>query len=122
MILVVKITVDLGSSTGDAFPDEFESTLKQLSEGQVSEPIQIDDATHFIKLLSVKEQTAPSFEQEKARITSELKRVRVEEQFIEDVEALRELAYNADNLQEVGEQLGLPVGKTDLFSRTDTSG
>ncbi len=111
---------NLGSSTGDAFPDEFESTLKQLSEGQVSEPVQIDNATHFIKLIAAKEQTAPSFEQEKSRIISELKRVRVEEQFIEDVEALGELAYNAENLQEVGEQLGLPVGKTELFSRTDS--
>lgn len=108
----------LGGSTGDAFPEEFEAALLDLIEGQVSGAIQIDNATHFIKLVALTEQTPPSFEEQKPIIEEQIKRVRSEEKFVEDVQSLEELAYNAENLENVASELGLDVGKTALFSRT----
>ncbi len=108
---------NLGSSAGDAFPAEFESTLLELSEGQVSDAIEIDNATHFIKLLTVVEKTPPSFEEQKPIIEADLKRIRAEEQFVADVQSLEELAYNAENLEQVAQELGVELGKTPLFSR-----
>jgi peptidyl-prolyl cis-trans isomerase D len=109
---------NLGLSAGDAFPEEFESVLVDLTEGQVSEPIKIDNATHFIQLVTVIEKVPPSYEEQKLVIEAELKRTKAEEQFVQDVQSLEELAYNADSLEQVGEQLGVVMGKTALFTRT----
>jgi peptidyl-prolyl cis-trans isomerase D len=108
----------LGLSAGDAFPEEFEAALLNLTEGQVSEPTKIDNATHFIKLVAVIEKGAPSYDEQKLIIEAELKRTKAETQFIQDAEALEELAYNADTLEQVAEQLGVEAGKTALFTRT----
>jgi peptidyl-prolyl cis-trans isomerase D len=112
---------NLGISNGDAFPEAFEKALLNLTSGQVSEPIEIDGATHFIKLVSIKENSAPSFESQQAKITAELKRAQAEEQFIQDVQALEDLAYNADSLVEVANELGVNVVKTKLFSRANAA-
>jgi peptidyl-prolyl cis-trans isomerase D len=112
---------NLGSSTGDSFPEKFEETLLTLSEGQVSDAVTIDGATHFIQLLTVIEKTAPTYEEQKATIESELKRTLAEERFIEDVQSLEELAYNAESLAEVAETLALTHAQTALFSRENTT-
>lgn len=109
---------NLGSSAGDSFPEDFEKALLTLTEGQVSEAIEIDGATHFIKLLKVIEKIAPSFDEQKSIIESELKRAQAESRFVEDVQSLEELAYNAESLSEVADSLGLTLGTTALFSRT----
>ncbi|MGH1485049.1 MAG: SurA N-terminal domain-containing protein [Cellvibrionaceae bacterium] len=108
---------NLGVTTGDSFPDEFETALVELSAGEVSEPIQIDNATHIIKLLSVKENTPPTFEESKLRIASELKSLQAEEIFIEKLTELKDLSYNAESLNEVAEQLSLTAQTTGLFTR-----
>jgi peptidyl-prolyl cis-trans isomerase D len=112
---------NLGVSNGDAFPEAFEKALLDLTSGQVSEAIEIDGATHFIKLVSVKENSAPSFESQQAKIIAELKRAQAEEQFIQDAQALEDLAYNAESLSEVADELGVNVVKTELFSRANAT-
>ncbi|MBX2807102.1 MAG: SurA N-terminal domain-containing protein [Cellvibrionaceae bacterium] len=107
----------LGTTTGDAFPEAFEAALLELGEGEVSGPVQIDGATHIIKLLRVKKTEIPTFDASRGRIEAELKNLQAEERFIETVAALKDLAYNADNLADVAEQLALSVEKTALFTR-----
>ena len=108
---------NLGVTTGDAFPDAFEAALVELSVGDVSEPIQVDNATHIIKLLSLKENTPPTFEESQARIESELKSLQAEEIFIEQLTELKDLTYNAESLKEVAEQLDLTAQTSGLFTR-----
>jgi peptidyl-prolyl cis-trans isomerase D len=112
---------NLGVSTGDGFPEAFEEALLLLTEGQVSEEVSIDSATHFIKLIALTEKKAPTFDSQKAKIESELKRTQAEEQFIVDVQTLEELAYNAENLEEVAGELGVTAIKTSLFTRDNAS-
>ena len=45
---------DLGYTSGETFPEAFEKALAGLEVGQVSEPINTDAGTHFIKLLDIK--------------------------------------------------------------------
>jgi peptidyl-prolyl cis-trans isomerase D len=112
---------NLGVSTGDGFPEAFEEALLSLTEGQVSEAVEIDGATHFIKLIALTEKTAPTFDSQKIKIESELKRAQAEEQFILDLQRLEELAYNAENLDEVAAELGMSVIKTGLFTRDNAA-
>ncbi|MFT6221727.1 MAG: peptidyl-prolyl cis-trans isomerase D [Candidatus Endobugula sp.] len=112
---------NLGLSTGEGFPEAFEEALLLLTEGQVSEAVSIDNATHFIKLIALTEKQAPTFDSQKAKIESELKRNQAEEQFVLDVQTLEELAYNAENLEEVAGELGVTAIKTSLFTRDNAS-
>ncbi len=114
---------NLGISDGTVFPPAFETALENLQVGQVSEPIVIDGATHFIKLVEVigGAESGPSFEESKDRIEAELKTVEAEQIFVERLAELNDLAYNAESLAEVAEQLGLPLGETGLFTRSGGS-
>lgn len=109
---------NLGVSSGDSFPSEFELAIKSLQAGEISGPVEVDGATHFIKLIAVEENQPPTLDGSRARIISELKTVAAEEIFIEKLSLLRDISYNAENLGEVGDQLDLSVGQTALFSRS----
>jgi peptidyl-prolyl cis-trans isomerase D len=110
---------NLGISNGSVFPPEFERVLEELKEGEVSGPIVIDNATHFIKLISVSggqdDKSILSLE-DKNRIESQLKNLEAEQIFIEKLAELTDLSYNADSLNEVADQLNLESGETGLFS------
>ena len=112
---------NLGVTRGDSFPDKFEAALAELSPGEVSEPVTIDNAIHIIKLLKLTEKSAPSFADSQGRIAAELKTLQAEQIFLEKLNALKDLSYNADSLAEVAEQLSLSVGKTGLFTRSGGS-
>lgn len=108
---------NLGISAGGGFPEDFEEALKTLTEGEVSGPVEISGSTHFIKLVSLTQKEPPKYEEQKATIELELKRIEAENQFIVDTQALEELAYNAESLAEVAEDMGLPLLKSELFTR-----
>jgi len=109
---------DLGFSSGDAFPSEFEAALAKLKVGEVSSPIKTDAGTHIIKLLAERGAQPPSFEESKPAIIEQLKRADADNQFSVKLKKLGELSYNADKLAEVANELGLVVKNSDLFAKT----
>ncbi len=113
---------DLGFTKGDAFPAEFESALAALKVGEVSPPIKTDAGTHFIKLLAEKGSEPPTFEEQKASIEEQLKRAEAEAAFVAQLEKLRDLSYNAENLADVAEELGVTVQNSGLFERSKGQG
>lgn len=108
---------DLGFTKGDAFPAEFETALASLKVGQVSAAVKTDAGTHFIKLLAEKGSEPPTFEEQKADVTDQLKRAEAETLFVAQLEKLRDLAYNAENLADVAQELGVKVQNSGLFER-----
>ena len=109
---------DLGFTKGDAFPAEFEAALAKLKVGEVSAAVKTDAGTHFIKLLAEKGSEAPAFEEQKASIEDQLKRAEAEGLFVAQLEKLRDLSYNAENLAEVAQELGLKAENSGLFERS----
>ncbi|TQV73448.1 peptidylprolyl isomerase [Exilibacterium tricleocarpae] len=109
---------DLGYTSGDAFPEAFEAALAEMAEGEVSAPVETDAGWHLIKLIDIEESQAPSFEQDRGRIENVLRLAQAEELFVELAERLADLAYNADNLGEVAETLGIEARTSALFSRS----
>jgi len=112
---------DLGFTKGDAFPAEFEAALATLKIGGVSAAVKTDAGTHFIKLLAEKGSEPSSFEEQKASIEDELKRAEAESVFVAQLEKLRDLSYNAENLAEVAQELGINVQNSGLFERSKGS-
>lgn len=108
---------DLGFTKGDAFPAEFEAALGALKVSEVSPAVKTDAGTHFIKLLAEKGSEPPEFEEQKASIEEQLKRAEAETMFVAQLEKLRDLSYNAENLADVAQELGVKVQNSGLFER-----
>lgn len=113
---------ELGSSDGSTFPDEFETALSSLKEGEVSAPTTTDAGTHFILLLSEDRSKAPSFDEASARIKSDLAKAAAENLYLEILEELPEATYNAENLDFAAEEFGLDVTTSALFGREGGAG
>lgn len=112
---------DLGFTDGSTFPDAFEQALAELEVGQVSAPVETVSGTHFVKLLEIEEK-AFLFEEQQQRIAQELKQEAADTVLVEKLEMLKELAFNADNLQEVAEDLALEAKSSEPFSQNGGTG
>jgi peptidyl-prolyl cis-trans isomerase D len=106
---------DLGFTTGDTFPESFEEALAALEVGQVSAPVETDSGTHFVKLLEI-QKSEFLFEEQAERIAQELKQEAADSLLVEKLENLKEMAFNADNLQEVAEDLALVANVSEPFT------
>lgn len=113
---------DLGFTKGDAFPVEFEAALAALKVGEVSAAVKTDAGTHFIKLLAEKKSAPPTFDEQKASIEEQLKRAEAETVFVAQLEKLRDLSYNAENLRDVAQETGLKLENSGLFERSKGAG
>jgi peptidyl-prolyl cis-trans isomerase D len=112
---------DLGFTTGDTFPESFEDALAALEVGQVSAPVETVSGTHFVKLLEI-EKTEFLFEDQSERIAQELQQEAADSLMVEKLENLKEMAFNADNLQEVAEDLALVANVSEPFTMNGGAG
>ena len=112
---------DLGYTSGDTFPEEFEKVLKSLSIGSVSNPVKTDSGTHFIKLLDIQQQSFVLAE-ETPRITRDLMLEATTDTLVAKLELLKELSFNAESLAEVAEDVGLEMVTSEAFTQTGGEG
>ena len=56
----IEAAGDLGYSSGDAFPQEFEDAIKELSLNQISSPIDLGETIHIIKVTETLKSEAES--------------------------------------------------------------
>jgi len=112
---------DLGYTSGDTFPEEFEKALKSLSVGSVSNPVQTDSGTHFIKLLDIQQQSFVLAE-ETPRIRRDLMMEATTDTLVAKLELLKELSFNAESLAEVAEDVGLEMVTSEAFTQAGGEG
>ena len=110
-IISKELEGDIGYSSGDVFPEEFENALSDMSQGQVSD-ILFSDATnsfHILKLTEINEEAANSFEDMKDNLLEEL----VSAESIALMDEDRDIIDNAilDNLtlDDVASSLGYEI-------------
>ena len=112
---------DLGYTSGDTFPEEFEKALKSLSIGSVSNPVKTDSGTHFIKLLDIQQQSFVLAE-ETPRIRRDLMMEATTDTLVAKLELLKELSFNAESLAEVAEDVGLEMVTSEAFTQSGGEG
>ncbi len=113
---------DLGFTTGDTFPAEFEEVLFSLNQGQVSEPVKTDAGYHLIKATEIKADDRPAFEDRKAIIEQRLQLAAAEGEFVSIIESLRDLVFNSEGLSGPAKELELELSTSDFVGRQSATG
>lgn len=113
---------DLGFTDGATFPDAFEAALASMQTDEVSQAVTTEAGVHFIKLLEIDAPAPPTFESKEAEIRERLLQDKALAEFEEIAPELEELAYNADDLSDVADQLGLTVQNSEWLSRSGAQG
>ncbi|NHW01531.1 SurA N-terminal domain-containing protein [Stutzerimonas degradans] len=113
---------DLGFAGRDVYDPAFEEALYALQEGQVSTPVQTEFGWHLIKLLGVQSPEIPSFDSMKPELVRELKAQQVEQRFVEASKQLEDSAFEASDLAQPAQELGLTVQTTPAFPREGGEG
>ena len=113
---------DLGFAGPGVYDPAFEDALYALSEGQVSAPVKSEFGWHIIKLLGVQSPEVPPLENMRPELVRELKAQQVEQRFVEASKQLEDAAFEAADLSQPAQDLGLMVQATEAFGRDGGDG
>ncbi|GHD29736.1 SurA N-terminal domain-containing protein [Halioglobus pacificus] len=113
---------DLGFSSGDAFPEEMEEAIAALEVGQVSEPVTTDAGVHLILLTERRAGETASFEEMRPQLEETLQLTEARNALLRKVEDLRDLAFNAENLNGPAQDLELEVETASGVTRDQLEG
>jgi len=113
---------DLGFAGTGVYDPAFEEALYALNEGDISSPVKSEFGWHIIKLLGVQSPEVPSFESMKPELVRELKAQQVEQRFVETSKQLEDAAFEASDLAQPAQELGLMVQTTEAFGREGGDG
>ncbi|MBV4533782.1 SurA N-terminal domain-containing protein [Pseudomonas sp. SWRI107] len=113
---------DLGFAGPGVYDPAFEDALYKLNKDQVSAPVRTEYGYHLIKLLGVEAPDVPSFASLKDKLTHELKTQQVEQRFVEATKQLEDAAFEASDLAQPAQDLGLKVHTSAPFGREGGEG
>ncbi|MBK0059387.1 SurA N-terminal domain-containing protein [Pseudomonas sp. S44] len=113
---------DLGFAGPGVYDPAFEDALYKLNKDQVSAPVRTEYGYHLIKLLGVEAPEVPTFASLKDKLTHELKTQQVEQKFVEVTKQLEDSAFEASDLAQPAQELGLKVQTSAPFGREGGEG
>ncbi|MFW3895375.1 SurA N-terminal domain-containing protein [Pseudomonas putida] len=113
---------DLGFAGKGVYDQAFEDALYALNKDQVSAPVRTEFGFHLIKLLGVQAPEVPTFASLKDKLTRELKTQQVEQRFVEATKQLEDSAFEASDLAQPAQDLGLKVQTSAPFGREGGDG
>ncbi|UBM26868.1 SurA N-terminal domain-containing protein [Pseudomonas sp. p1(2021b)] len=113
---------DLGFAGPGVYDPAFEEALYKLNQDQVSAPVRTEFGYHLIKLLGVQAPEVPTFASLKDKLTRELKTQQVEQRFVEVTKQLEDAAFEASDLAQPAQDLGLKVQTSAAFGREGGEG
>lgn len=113
---------DLGYAGPGVYDPEFEQALYALKKGEVSSPVRSEFGWHLVKLLDVKGPEIPSFDSLKEKLVHDFKSNQVEQAFVEASRRLESAAFEASDLAQPAQELGLQVRTSSPFGREGGEG
>ncbi|MFI8480968.1 SurA N-terminal domain-containing protein [Pseudomonas sp. NPDC078700] len=113
---------DLGYAGPGVYDPDFEKALYALDKDQVSAPVRSSFGWHLIKLLGVQAPEVPSFDSLKEKLVNDLKAQKVEKRFVEASKQLEDSAFEAADLAQPAQELGLKVETSKPFGREGGEG
>lgn len=114
---------ELGFTDGTAFPDEMESAIADLAApGEISPAVQTDAGTHFIRLEERIAGEAVDYELVRDELRASIEAAEIERTLLLAVEELRDLAFNAADLDGPANALDAQVLQSEPFSIDEGAG
>ena len=118
----VAVGGDLGFSSGDAFPPEMEEAITVLAVNAVSDPVQTDAGTHLILVTDRREGKAPTLEELRPRLEDQLQSAQARVDLLLSVEELKDLVFNAEDLNQPAQEMELTVSRSGPVARDQAEG
>ena len=113
---------DLGFTAGETFPPEMELAIADLEVGGVSAPVETEAGIHIIKVTERRDGEPPSLEELRSGLEEDLAMSEARVELLRTVETLKDLAFNAENLDAPAAELSLEVSSSDKVSRSQSDG
>lgn len=113
---------DLGFAGRGVYDPAFEESLYALKKGEVSAPVKTSYGWHLIKLLGVEAPEVPTFDSLKAKLEHEAKTQLVEQRFVDATKQLESSAYEASDLAQPAQDMGLKVQTSKPFGKEGGEG
>ncbi|MEB0042189.1 MULTISPECIES: SurA N-terminal domain-containing protein [unclassified Pseudomonas] len=113
---------DLGYAGQGVYDPAFEKALYDLKKDQVSVPVRSSFGWHLIKLLGIEAPSVPTFASLKDKLTHELKSQQVEQRYVDATKKLEDSAFEASDLAQPAQELGLKVQTSAPFGREGGEG
>jgi peptidyl-prolyl cis-trans isomerase D len=113
---------DLGFAGPGVYDPEFEKALYALKKDEVSAPVRSAFGWHLIKLLDVQAPEVPTFASLKDKLERDVKAQQVEQRFVEAAKQLEEASFEASDLSQPAQELGLQVQTSGAFGREGGEG
>jgi peptidyl-prolyl cis-trans isomerase D len=113
---------DLGYTSGDAFPEEMEEAIALLQLNVVSAPVTTDAGIHLIKVTDRKEGDPPTLEEMRPQLEQQLALSEARVELLRTVEDLKDLAFNAADLNSPAAELELEVQRSEPVTRGQPDG
>jgi peptidyl-prolyl cis-trans isomerase D len=107
---------DLGYTAGDTFPEAMEEAIAALDVGQQSAAVETDAGTHLLLVTDRREGSSVSFEDVAEELEYELQQGDAGAELLRITEQLRDLVFNAPDLQDPASELGLEVRRSEPLS------
>ncbi len=109
---------ELGFTDGTAFPEEMEAAIASLqAPGEISAAVVTDAGTHFIRLEERIAGETVSYDDVKDELRDSIESAEAERALLVAVEELRDLVFNAPDLNGPAEAIGGTVERSAAFSR-----
>lgn len=114
---------DLGEIRRGAIPKELEAAAFALKSGEISQPVRSTYGYHLIKLTALTPEKRKPFAEVRKELKDVVRKRKGEEKFFELSEKFRNLVYEQpDSLAPAAKALGLPIQKSDWFTRAGGPG
>lgn len=113
---------DLGFTSGDAFPAEMEAAIAELEVDAVSAAVVTEAGTHLIMLTERRDGEPPSLEELRDGLEEQIAMSEARIELLRVVETLKDLAFNADSLDDPAAELSLEIARTGKVSRDQKEG
>ena len=110
---------DLGYTSGEMFPENMEAAIVALEPGIVSEPIETSAGTHLLLVTERKAATIKTFEEMRAELEERISAEDARSELLRTVETLRDLSFNAEDLDGPAADLNLQVLREEGVARGD---
>ncbi|GEN27083.1 peptidylprolyl isomerase [Halovibrio variabilis] len=107
---------DLGVISRGFFGDTFDEAAFGLEEGEISQPVALENAFHIIQVTDIQ---GPSFAEQRDELAREVALREVDDEFNQQVQQLIDESFAADDLQSVADEIGLTLNESRWLARND---